>query len=65
MCLFFPVKPNRTFHSRKNELFIVVWQITNENKGREKSEKDESFLKQSQETGEMTHLQGILQEHRG
>lgn len=37
MCSFFTIKPNGTLHSKKNELFILVWGTTNQKEGIEKS----------------------------
>ena len=54
MCLFFTIKLNRTFHSKKKELFIVVWEITNKKKRTERLEEDPSLFKQNEEMGEMT-----------
>lgn len=64
MCLFFTIKPNRTFHSKRNEEFIVLWKITHEKEGIEKSEEVQSLLKQNEEIVEV-FLQRILQVPKG
>ena len=64
MCLFFTIKPNRTFHSKRNEEFIVLWKITHEKEGIEKAEEAQSLLKQNEEIVEVS-LQRILQVHKG
>lgn len=54
MCLFFTIKLNRTFHSKKNELFILAWEITSKKKRTEKLKEGPSLFKQHEEVGEMT-----------